>query len=210
MHTMRMELLQQMPIFGAVEDDALRFLLEPVPSITVPAGQFFFRERDPADCMYVLESGRVAVLKDWAGREMLLRHLDPGDCFGEMALLDLFARSASVRAVDDCRAMALTSAHLYRLFEHDAAQFALIQMNIGREMSRRLRDADEQLFRATMGERVGARYGVSDDLTGLGVGAGAAQLAGDSAPFRPACVQRGGEDGRAACLRSLGSPRGQR
>jgi CRP-like cAMP-binding protein len=99
-----------------------------------------------------LESGRVAVLKDWAGREMLLRHLDPGDCFGEMALLDLFDRSASVRAVDDCRAMALTSAHLYRLFEHDAAQFALIQMNIAREMSRRLRDADDQLFRATMGE----------------------------------------------------------
>ncbi|HEY6512427.1 MAG TPA: cyclic nucleotide-binding domain-containing protein [Burkholderiaceae bacterium] len=151
MQAMRVELLQQMPIFGAIDDDALRFLLDPVPSITVPAGQFFFRERDPADCMYVLESGRVAVMKDWAGREMLLRHLGPGDCFGEMALLDLFPRSASVRAVDECRAMALTPAHLYRLFEHDAAQFALVQMNIGREMSRRLRDADEQLFVATMG-----------------------------------------------------------
>ena len=150
---MRVELLQQMPIFGAIRDDALTFLLEPVPSITVPAGQFFFRERDAADCMYVLESGRVAVLKDWAGREMLLRHLDQGDCFGEMALLDLFARSASVRAIEECRAMALTPAHLYRLFEHDPEQFALIQMNIGREMSRRLRDADEQLFQATMGDQ---------------------------------------------------------
>jgi len=40
---------------------------------------------------------------------------------------------------------------LYRLFERDAAQFAMIQMNLAREMSRRLRDADEQLFRATMG-----------------------------------------------------------
>lgn len=152
MQTRRVELLQQMPIFGAINDEALTFLLEPVLSISVPAGQFFFRERDPADCMYVLESGRVAVLKDWAGRELLLRHLDPGDCFGEMALLDLFARSASVRAVEDCRAMALTPAHLYRLFTHDAEQFALVQMNIGREMSRRLREADEQLFRATMGD----------------------------------------------------------
>jgi len=151
MDTVRMELLQQMPIFGAIQDDALRFLLEPVPSITVPAGQFFFRERDPADCMYVLESGRVAVLKDWAGRELVLHHLGQGDCFGEMALLDLFPRSASVRAVDECRAMALTSAHLYRLFEHSAEPFALIQMNIAREMSRRLRESDEQLFRATMG-----------------------------------------------------------
>jgi len=67
-------------------------------------------------------------------------------------LLDLFPRSAAVRAVTECRAMALTSAHLYRLFEHNAEQFALIQMNIGREMSRRLRASDEELFRVTMGD----------------------------------------------------------
>jgi CRP/FNR family cyclic AMP-dependent transcriptional regulator len=153
MHTVTMGLLQQMPIFGAIDDDALRFLLDPVPSITVPKGDYFFRENDPADCMYVLESGRVAVFKEWAGREMLLRHFGEGDCFGEMALLDLFPRSASVRATEACRAIALTPDHLYRLFEHDARQFAVIQMNIGREMSRRLRDADDQLFRATMGEK---------------------------------------------------------
>lgn len=147
-----MELLQQMPIFGGIDEGSLRFLLEPVPSLSVPAGQFFFRERDPADCMYVLQSGRVAVLKDWAGREMVLRELGTGDCFGEMALLDLFPRSASVRALDDCRAIGLTPGHLYRLFEHDATQFAMIQMNIGREMSRRLRESDEQLFSLTMGE----------------------------------------------------------
>ena len=151
MHSMRLELLQQMPIFGAIQDEALSFLVEPVTSTTVAAGEFFFRERDPAECMYVLESGQAAVLKDWAGRELLLHHLGPGDCFGEMALLDLFPRSASVRAMDTCCAMVLTSAHLYRLFERDAAQFAMIQMNLAREMSRRLRDADEQLFRATMG-----------------------------------------------------------
>lgn len=60
MHAMRLELLRQVPIFGAIQDDALSFLLEPVSSTTVPAGQFFFRERDPADGMDVLESGQVA------------------------------------------------------------------------------------------------------------------------------------------------------
>lgn len=149
----RIRLLQQMPIFGAIDDDALQFLLDPVPSVAVSKGDFFFRERDPADGMYVLESGSVSVLKEWGGRELLLHRLEAGDCFGEMALLDLFPRSASVRAEADCRAIALTPAHLYRLYEHDAQPFALIQMNIAREMSRRLRDADEQLFRATMGEK---------------------------------------------------------
>ncbi|HSW06873.1 Crp/Fnr family transcriptional regulator [Aquabacterium sp.] len=152
MHTMRIELLQQMPIFGAIRDDALEFLLEPAPSVHIEAGQFFFRERDPAQSMYVLEAGRVAVLKAWEGRELMLRHLEQGDCFGEMALLDLFPRSASVRAVEDCTAIELLPDHLMRLYERDLEQFALIQMNIAREMSRRLRVTDELLFRARMGD----------------------------------------------------------
>ena len=132
---------------------ALQLLLEPAPVLRVTAGSYFFRELDPAQCMYVLESGRVAVLKQWRGHEMQLRELGPGDCFGEMALLDLFPRSAAVRAVEDCVAIELTPADLLRLFEQDSEQFALIQMNIGREMCRRLRATDEMLFEAMMAER---------------------------------------------------------
>jgi CRP-like cAMP-binding protein len=148
----RVELLQQMPIFGAVAEDALEFLLAPAPVVERSAGSFFFREGDPAESMFVLESGRVTVFKNWQGHELLLRRLGEGDCFGEMALLDLFPRSASVRADADCRAIELTPANLHRLFEHDPAQFATIQMNIGREVSRRLRVTDNLLFRARMGE----------------------------------------------------------
>jgi CRP/FNR family transcriptional regulator, cyclic AMP receptor protein len=148
----RIELLQQMPIFGGVRDETLQFLLEPTRTVAVAAGGFFFREQDPADCMFVLEAGRVAVLKQWRGREMMLRHLGPGDCFGEMALLDLFPRSAAVRAEQDCTAIELTPADLLRLYERDVEQFAMIQMNIGREMCRRLRTTDAMLFQATMGE----------------------------------------------------------
>jgi hypothetical protein len=48
--------------------------------------------------------------------------------------------------------VALTPANLYRLYEHNTAQFALIQMNIGRELSRRMRIVDDLLLRARMGE----------------------------------------------------------
>lgn len=148
----RIELLQQMPIFGAVREEALRFLLEPARAVRVATGGYFFREQDPAQCMYVLESGSVEVVKQWRGREMVLRRFDTGDCFGEMALLDLFPRSAAVRALADCSAIELKPEFMLRLFERDAESFALIQMNIGREMCRRLRTTDEQLFQAVMGE----------------------------------------------------------
>jgi CRP-like cAMP-binding protein len=150
----RIELLQLMPIFGGVSEAALRILLEPAPLKLAGAGAYFFREGDPASSMFVIESGRVAVLKQWQGREMQLRVLGAGDCFGEMALLDLFPRSAAVRAIDDCTAIELTPADLLRLFERDAEQFAMIQMNIGREMCRRLRVTDEMLFEAAMGDRL--------------------------------------------------------
>ncbi len=150
MHTARIELLQQMPIFGGLRAEALAILLDHAVTVHVPAQAFFFREGDPAVSMFVLERGRVAVLRSWKGRELVLSRFEQGDCFGEMALLDLFPRSASVRAEADCTAIELTPAHLYQLYERDAAQFAMVQMNIAREISRRLRETDDLLFRTRM------------------------------------------------------------
>ena len=158
MQPVRLELLQRMPIFGAIRDDALLFLLAQAREVSVAAGAYFFRENDQASSMFVLESGRVVVFKSWQGRDVVLNNMEAGDCFGEMALMDLCPRSASVRAEADCVAIELGSGDLLRLFERDAEQFALVQMNMGREVCRRLRATDEMLFRARMGE-VPARLG---------------------------------------------------
>ncbi len=146
----RLALLQAMPIFGALRDDALDVLLEDAPTVVHAAGGFYFREGDSAQTMYVIEKGAVEVLKRWDGREWSLHHLSDGDCFGEMALMDYFPRSASVRAVERTQAIEISTAALHRLYERNVEQFALIQMNIGREVCRRLRAADELLFRARM------------------------------------------------------------
>ncbi len=164
MRNRRIELLQGMPIFGAISDDALHFLLEQAHEVMVPTGEYFFRENDQAQSMFVLEAGSAEVIKGWQGNDTVLHRLAAGDCFGEMALMDLFPRSASVRAAEDCRAIELSAADLLRLFERDAEQFALIQMNIGREVCRRLRATDELLFNATMGEHHTALETLFHDL----------------------------------------------
>jgi len=151
MSATRIELLQAMPIFGAIREDTLQFLLAQTRLVSPTAGEFFFREGDEATGMFVLERGRVLISKRWQNRDFVLRQLGQGDCFGEMALMDLQPRSASVKALEDCSAIELSADDLYRLFEHDAEQFALIQMNMGREVCRRLRATDELLFRAEMG-----------------------------------------------------------
>jgi CRP/FNR family transcriptional regulator, cyclic AMP receptor protein len=146
----QLECLQRAPIFGALAEDTLQFLLDQMRSVRVAAGDCFFREGDQASSMFVLEDGAAVVVKGWRGEEVELRRLGPGDCFGEMALMDLFPRSASVRALVDCTALEMGPDDLHRLFQRDAEQFALIQMNIGREVCRRLRATDEMLFRAVM------------------------------------------------------------
>jgi CRP/FNR family transcriptional regulator, cyclic AMP receptor protein len=143
----RIGMLQQMAVFGAIRDDVLEFLLGLSRTVERAAGEYFFRQGDPGDTMYVLEAGAVDVQREAAGRPPLtVRRLSAGDCFGEMALMDLAPRSASVRAVEDCCAIEISAGDLMRVYERDIEQFVLIEMNMGRELSRRLREAGERLY----------------------------------------------------------------
>jgi CRP/FNR family cyclic AMP-dependent transcriptional regulator len=153
-------LLQRMPIFGGVSREALGHLLAKARAVKVSAGDCFFREGDPGGSAFALEAGRALAVKAFRGGEVPLLELGPGDCFGEVALLYLGARSGSVRALEDCAALELTARALYGLSKVHVDQFALIYMNLGRELSRRLRRADERLFRAKLevGELAASGY----------------------------------------------------
>ena len=144
----RIRLLRNTPIFGGVTDGILSFLLGRVAEVAVRQGDYFCREGDDGASAFVLERGSVSILKDWEGKSYLLRHLHTGDCFGEVALMDFCRRSASVLANEDCVAIELSTRDLRQVATEDLEQFAMIYMNMGRELCRRLRDADERLFRA--------------------------------------------------------------
>ena len=148
MNSTRLVLLQKMPIFGGIREDILQFILSVSPIVAAPKGKFFFHELDSASSMFVLEQGKVAILKAWKGHEYLLHHLNTGDCFGEMGLIDLLPRSASVLAIEDTIAIEISSATLLQVYEIDLEQIAMIYMNMGREVSRRLRATDERMFQA--------------------------------------------------------------
>ncbi len=143
-----------MPIFGAIRDDTLKFLLARAKDVGVVKDDYFFRENDEGSSMFVLEKGRVAVFKSWVGQTQTqtqsLACLNGGDCFGEMALIEMGARSASVQATEDCTAIEISIDMLHDLYRHDLEQFTIIQMNMSREVCRRLRKADDRLFQAQM------------------------------------------------------------
>jgi CRP-like cAMP-binding protein len=148
----RLKLLAAMPVFGGLSAPTLDLLTSLAEPVSVPAGQHFFREGDETQAMYVLQAGQVEIYKTWQGMSKVLRCMQAGDCFGEMALIDLFPRSASSLAVEPSEALQITPRILQEIYRHDLEQFTLLQMNMGREISRRLRRVDDLLFRSLMGD----------------------------------------------------------
>jgi CRP-like cAMP-binding protein len=146
MNTEQIALLQNIAVFGGISADAVEFLLQRSDQCHVTAGNHFFEENDEALSMFVLEDGAVSVIRYWKDTPVILRHLGSGDCFGEIALMEMMPRSATVRADVDCTAIELPRAALFELYHADLEQFTLIQMNMGREICRRLHDADDRLF----------------------------------------------------------------
>ncbi|MFT5127572.1 MAG: CRP/FNR family cyclic AMP-dependent transcriptional regulator [Rhodothermales bacterium] len=144
------DVLQAMPIFGGIEAAVLEGLLEESPIITTKEGDYFFREGSPADCLYVLDKGHASVIKTWRGHGYVLHDFGPGDCFGEMALIDLRPRSAAIRASELCTAIQISRTSIFKLQDENLGQWALLMRNMAVELSRRLRDMDRRLFQKTM------------------------------------------------------------
>jgi len=64
-------------------------------------GEILFREGDTSECMYVIKSGKLAIMKTKGAGEIMLAELGPGDMLGEMAFFDNKPRSAGAKAVAD-------------------------------------------------------------------------------------------------------------
>jgi CRP-like cAMP-binding protein len=136
--------LREIGLFGALGDETLDHLARRLKTNRVVPGETVFREGDSlAREMYVLLEGEMEVSRrSRRGRDMRIAILGPNDWFGEMSLIDMQARSATVRAIAPSRLIRVTSEDLDSLYRFDLKSYALIVLNIARDLSRRLRVTD--------------------------------------------------------------------
>jgi len=76
-----------------------------------PKGSVIFSEFEPGDCFYLIQSGRVQLIKIVNGFEKNLDILQPSEIFGEMAILENSPRSATAIAYDDVKALEFNKAN---------------------------------------------------------------------------------------------------
>lgn len=135
--------LRNIGLFGAVNDGVLEYLRSKLVVFSPNAGESVFREGDEARDMFVVIGGEMEVLKQSQnGVDVRVAMLGPGDWFGEMSILDVQPRSATVRAISPSRLLRISAPDLDALYRHDVKAYAIIVLNVARELSRRLRVAD--------------------------------------------------------------------
>jgi len=140
----RFQFLKAIPIFAGVHADALQELSQHAEELRCPAGTLAVQEGEPGNRMFVIHTGKVEVIKHLGkDTEKQLATLATKDFFGEMCIIECVVRSASVRATEDTLLLGIKAMDLYHLFRKWPDQYAIVILNIARDLSRRLRSLDE-------------------------------------------------------------------
>ena len=117
----------------------------------VAAGEVVVRERGYGEALYVVDTGRLDVRLDNGAQPVTLAEVrapregeisKTGDFVGEMCLLDLEPRCATVVAIEACRIWEINRDDLYWLFGDDKELQLRILLTVARVLSRRLAVAD--------------------------------------------------------------------
>ncbi len=108
-------------------------------------GDIIFQEEGPGDKMYIIKSGSVKIIKKVKDKENTIAVLNPGEFFGEMALLDGLPRSAGAKANTAVTAISISRDNYFNLrqkFPQTALKIIDILIKV---LSNRLRQANKNL-----------------------------------------------------------------
>jgi CRP/FNR family cyclic AMP-dependent transcriptional regulator len=134
--------LAKAPFFSGLKRAELNALARSGKMLRFAPGELLVEEGDEAAAFYVLCSGEADVIKGLGKEEeRVLARLTEGDFFGEMALLDGFPRSASVRAVGECECLVLVRWDFLGLVRANPE----VALGILPVLSRRLRECQDRL-----------------------------------------------------------------
>lgn len=132
----RILLLKKSPIFCEVLTEDLRVVAQALENEAYIMDDRVFDMHQQGDRMYMIESGRIGISThpDLTKKDFVAV-LGPGECFGEMNLLDELPRSATAHVIEDTRILSLHKDRLRGLVIH----YPELSLGIMKSLSLRLR-----------------------------------------------------------------------
>lgn len=139
--SVKMETLAQTALFRFLNYRELVAVSGIAEYHSAPTGEVLFREGEDGDCLYLILSGRVSIIKNNA----VLLTLEPGDHFGEMALLDRPLRSAHAVVEREAAFLLIRRDVFYTLMKRNSILAVKLLWNMSLSLSANLRVTSEQL-----------------------------------------------------------------
>jgi CRP/FNR family transcriptional regulator, cyclic AMP receptor protein len=110
--------LANIKMFELLDEDDRIALAAVVDETTVPASETLFQAGDPGDSLFIVREGQIELfIKDTTGQKIVLHTAESGDMFGELAMLDFGARSATAVALTESVLLVLDRDDLVMLFQ---------------------------------------------------------------------------------------------
>ncbi|HBA53211.1 MAG TPA: hypothetical protein DCZ04_01790 [Syntrophorhabdus aromaticivorans] len=109
-------------------------------------GEYIFRKGDQPTHIYIVKSGKIDLLASDRDVTVQKETVEAGGCFGIASLMAMQPQMVTAVATEDSEVMVLSRQALLELRYEDIELFALLMMNIAREIARRLKSADDMLL----------------------------------------------------------------
>lgn len=139
--------LRRFERFAPYSNEDLAFLLTYCEFVAVNKDDVIIKKGDLSDAMFLVLSGQVRARLRVGGHDTLLGTMEPGELFGEIAMLSQTARTADVVADVPSRLLRLSSQNFQELMANHADLAARMLFSLARQLATRLSQRNQELYK---------------------------------------------------------------
>lgn len=136
-------MLNTISIFAGLSKKQLSHLFSLLQSVSYKAGEQVFQEGSEPSHIYIVRTGKIKLFMSREGTNFELIVFDQGSCFGEASVLGIQPHGATALAMGKTELIVLSRSALMSIYETDLELFAILILNIAREVCRRLHASEE-------------------------------------------------------------------
>jgi len=111
-------------MFNALSEEEYNIVIDALQNVKKNSGEAVITEGEDGDCLYIVDKGKLSCTKVFKGNTepTFLKHYEPGDAFGELALLYNCPRAATIKADTESELWMLDRATFNHIVKDAAAQ----------------------------------------------------------------------------------------
>lgn len=131
--------IKQSSLFSTLSEDEITDIRDLFTPVTFATGEVIFHEGDPVTGLYIVVTGDILIHRHMGAGERELKHLHPGEVFGEMAVLTEDQRSATAEATAPTECLEVSKAHLMQILD----RYRKVERQIMQTIIERIKNTEE-------------------------------------------------------------------